>query len=62
MYHAGRLGLRAAVGIIEGFRQGYAGDQWQLSPSRRPDAICADLLEAAQVIEGADASRRANGC
>ena len=37
-------------------------DQWQMSPIRRPDAVCADLLEAAAVIEGADAPRRANGC
>ena len=37
-------------------------DQWQMSPIRRPEAVCADLLEAAQVIEGADAPRRANGC
>jgi histidinol-phosphate phosphatase family protein len=36
--------------------------EWKLSPIRRPEAVCADLLEAAQVIEGADAPRRANGC
>jgi len=35
--------------------------EWKLSPIRRPDAVCADLLAAAQFIEGADAPRRANG-
>jgi len=38
MFHADRVGLSPVVEAIEGFRRGYAGDQWQLAPLLRARA------------------------
>ncbi|HSV81467.1 MAG TPA: 3-hydroxyacyl-CoA dehydrogenase NAD-binding domain-containing protein [Ramlibacter sp.] len=38
MFHADRVGPSLVVEAIEGFRRGYAGDQWQLSPLLRERA------------------------
>jgi histidinol-phosphate phosphatase family protein len=35
---------------------------WKTSPIRRPDAVCADLLEAAQVVVEAATPRCADAC